>query len=146
MDHDITLAEEQGINCEPPTRNPECINIAIPEGDSTFLDRGVDFIELERNAPAEQESFCGLTPREHVNEITGYVDASNVYGSTDDVAESLRTSDGLLKVMKHPFSCDLKKLLPAQPPGTPCESLDPNQPCFLSGDIRNNENPGKVPT
>ena len=49
----ITLREAQGINCEPPTRNPECVNIRIPKGDAIFRDREVDFIELERDAPSK---------------------------------------------------------------------------------------------
>ena len=47
------MGEAQGINCEPPTRNPECVNIRIPKGDAIFRDREVDFIELERDAPSK---------------------------------------------------------------------------------------------
>ena len=143
MDHDITLAEAQGLNCEPPTKNPECINIEIPKDDDVFRDRDIDFIELERDAPHEPDSECKLVPREHVNTITAYVDASNVYGSEKELAESLRTHDGLLKDMKHPHGCPLKNLLPAQSPEVFCVSKDPLKPCFVTGDERNNENPGE---
>ena len=142
MDHDMTLAEAQGLNCEPPTKNPECINIEIPHDDAIFRDREVDFIELERDAPHEPESFCKLVPRESVNDLTAPIDASNVYGSDQELAESLRRPDGGLRDMKHPQGCPLKNLLPAQT-GVFCPSRDPIRPCFLSGDKRNNENQGE---
>ena len=145
MDHDITLAEAQGLNCEPPTNNSECINIDIPSDDAIFRDREVDFIELERDAPHEPESDCKLVPREHVNTLTAYIDASNVYGSDEELADSLRRPDGGLRDMKHPHGCpfrNLKNLLPPQTEGF-CTSKDPNRPCFVSGDERNNENQGE---
>ena len=142
MDHDTTLAMPQELNCEPPTTNPECINIEIPEDDATFREREVDIIEMERDAPHEPSSFCKLVAREHINTLTAYVDASNVYGSTKKVADSVRAEGGLLKVMKHPDGKTFGNLLPKQTMGF-CPSLDPNRPCFLTGDIRNNETPGK---
>ena len=146
MDHDTTLAKPQGLNCEPPTTNPECINIEIPEDDATFRDRKVDIIEMERDALHEPSSFCKLVTREHINTLTAYVDASNVYGSTEEVAKSVRVpkpDDAFLKVMKHPDGKPFRNLLPPQPEELPCPSLDPQRPCFLSGDERNNENPGE---
>ena len=145
MDHDLTLAQGQGINCEPPTRNPECINIRIPIGDAIFRNREVDFIELERDAPSKSTSFCKLAPREHTNTLTAYIDASNVYGSTEEVADSVRAPNGLLRVMEHPDGKRFMDLLPArtETPETFCPSLDPNRPCFLAGESRNNENQGE---
>ena len=146
MDHDTTLAKPQGLNCEPPTTNPECINIEIPEDDATFRDRKVDIIEMERDALHEPSSFCKLVTREHINTLTAYVDASNVYGSTEEVATSVRVhpkDSALLKVMKHPDGKPFRNLLPPQTEESGCPSLDPQRPCFLSGDERNNENPGE---
>ena len=144
-DHDFTLAEAQGVNCEPPTKNQECINIEIPKDDAIFRDREVDFIELEREAPSESDSFCKLVPREHTNTLTAYIDASNVYGSTQEVADSLRAPNGLLKVMEHPDGAKFMDLLPARTeiPETFCPSLDPKRPCFVAGDSRSNENQGE---
>ena len=145
MDHDLTLAQGQGINCEPPTRNPECINIRIPIGDAIFRNREVDFIELERDAPSKSTSFCKLATREHTNTLTAYIDASNVYGSIEEVADSLRAPNGLLRVMEHPDGERFMDLQPArtETPESFCPSLDPNRPCFLAGESRNNENQGE---
>ena len=145
MDHDFTLGQGQGINCEPPTRNPECVNIRIPRDDAIFRNREVNFIELERDAPSKSASFCKLAPREHTNTLTAYIDASNVYGSTEEVADSIRAPDGLLRVMEHPDGVRFMDLLPArtETPESFCPSLDPNRPCFLAGESRNNENQGE---
>lgn len=145
MDHDTTLAAFENLNCEPPTQDPECINIEIPKDDATFRKRGVDFIEMERDAHIKRTSFCKLVPREHTNTITAFIDASNVYGSTKKLADSLRAKNGLLKDLPHPDGMGLASLLPPQPEESEefCPSLDRNRPCFLSGDIRNNENQGR---
>ena len=145
MDHDFTLGQGQGIDCEPPIRNPECVNIRIPRDDAIFRNREVDFIELERDAPSKSTSFCKLAPREHTNTLTAYIDASNVYGSTEEVADSVRAPNGLLRVMEHPDGERFMDLLPArtETPESFCPSLDPNRPCFLAGESRNNENQGE---
>ena len=143
MDHDITLAQAQGINCEEPTNNPECVNIHVPEDDVTFRARGVEFMEMEREQPHKPAEKCKLIPREHSNSITAYVDASNVYGSSEEEEEDLRAPGGLMRVMKHPHGCPLMNLLPAAHDDVPCVSKDPNRPCFLAGDERVNENQGK---
>ena len=145
MDHDTTLAAFENLKCEPPTQDPECINIEIPKDDATFRKRGVDFIEMERDAPVKPTSFCKLAAREHTNTITAFIDASNVYGSTEELAKSLRAENGLLKDLPHPDGMGLANLLPPQPEDSEefCPSLDPIRPCFLSGDIRNNENQGR---
>ena len=144
MDHDITLAQAQNISCEPPTSDPECIDIEVPLDDAIFQKRGVTFFELERDAPHNpQTSMCELSSREHTNTITAYIDASSVYGSSEEEEENLRAPGGLLRVMKDPHGYTLPALLPAQDPEISCVSKDPNRPCFVAGDERVNENQGK---
>ena len=143
LDHDLTLALAQGVNCEPPTYNPECVNIKIPYGDRIFLYREIDFIELERDAPFRPHKLCSLRPREHVNTLTSFIDASQVYGTSLQLNEELRGGGGLLKDMEHPHGCSLKKLLPATRHDDFCVSRDPIRPCFLAGDERVNENQGR---
>ena len=143
MDHDFTLAETQSVNCESSNSNIECINIEVPSDDATFRDRGVTFFQLERDAPHMPNTMCKLTPREHRNTLTAYIDASNVYGSTEEEENNLRASNGLLRIMEPRHGCPMKSLLPAQLPDQFCVSKDPNRPCFVAGDERVNENQGK---
>ena len=44
---------------------------------------------------------CLLGSKEQVNQITHWLDTSNVYGSQDDIAKQLRSfSNGLMNVME----------------------------------------------
>ncbi|XP_021347800.1 myeloperoxidase-like [Mizuhopecten yessoensis] len=71
--------------------------------------------------------------REQINAITSYLDGSMVYGSEHDVADSLRSPDGKLKV-------DDDNLLPMNDDSA-CVRDSANAHCFLAGDVRVNENP-----
>lgn len=144
LDHDVTLAEEQKINCEAPnSTNPECFNIEVPSDDYVFRKRGVAFFKVIRDAPHEFKTECSPGPREHTNTITAFIDASNVYGSDDEEAEHLRAPDGRMRIMKPLYGCPLGDLLPAETDTeVPCVSRDPNRPCFDAGDERVNENQG----
>ena len=60
-----------------------------------------------------------------INQITGWLDASMVYGSTQAVADSLRTADG------HMLTSPGNNL-----------PIDPNSGLPMAGDVRAAENPG----
>lgn len=142
LDHDITLTVAAGLNCELDTTDPECVNIKIPEDDDVFRKRKVTFIEVERDSPFNPPDFCALRPRENVNQLTAFIDGSQIYGPENKLAENLKGNGGQLRDMQHPHGCLFKNLLPKQEPDVFCVSKDPNRPCFLSGDERTNENQG----
>ena len=146
LDHDLTLAEAQGVTCETvPSTEPECFNVEVPADDDVFQSRDVRFFEVIRDAPHEFKPECSPGPREHTNIITAYIDGSNVYGSDEEEAEHLRAPDGTMRIMKPRHGCPLGDFLPAQTdPEIPCVSKDPNRPCFVAGDERANENQGEV--
>lgn len=126
LDHDITLTSES----ETAPR----INIPVPQGDPnlalgnriTILDSG--FVEGTGTGPNN--------PRRLENEITAWVDGSNVYGSDLERLNNLRsfqsgqllTSDGNLL----PF--DPNNGLPNATGGRA------DQISFIAGDVRANEN------
>lgn len=82
------------------------------------------------------EETRGGRPRQQINEITHWIDGSNVYGSTDERAMSLRTLDG---------SGDLKTsaggLLPFNVEGL-ANAGGAAPTLFLAGDVRANEQAG----
>ena len=45
--------------------------------------------DLGRSSPAPRPD-CTLGPRDQINQITSYLDASNVYGSSDQETNQLR--------------------------------------------------------
>ena len=81
-----------------------------------------------------------------VNEITSYIDASQVYGSDEALALRLRDTKanlGFLDVSPYINTNDRPRLPDAEAEAF-CRSTDrSSRPCFLAGDIRVNENHGK---
>jgi hypothetical protein len=117
LDHDISLTE---------SHNPlEAFPIEVPIADQHFdpFGGGGQTIDLFRshyrtNRPATEA-------RNQINSITSWIDGSNVYGSDDETAMSLRTlTGGLMKTSDG-------DLLPRDESGF-----------FLAGDVRANEQVG----
>lgn len=122
VDHDIDLT---------PTIS-ESANIPIPPDDEFFPTGsgmgmgmgGGNFIPFNRSMYDTTTGTDTANPRQQVNFITSYIDASNVYGSSAIVAAAVRANDGTGRLMT---SGD--NLLP----------LDGAGPMFLAGDVRANE-------
>jgi hypothetical protein len=77
-----------------------------------------------------------IVTRSPINEVTSYIDASQVYGSSEDRANALRAAGGKMLVGEH-------NLLPLNTLGLEMENRSPlpNSMMFVAGDIRANENP-----
>lgn len=127
LDHDFTLIEE-AID--------EPFDIIVPDDDQVFL-------------PGSNQTFFrspfmrigGVGPREFVNEITSYVDASNVYGADDERALGLRSMTGGLLLV----ATDDSGLPPltdqVNAADVPMASLGtPGAILYAAGDVRANEN------
>lgn len=130
VDHDIDLTDG--------TDPPEPANIPVPEGDPNFDPKGKGKAEIPFNRSIHDAASGTdiFNPREQLNEITGWIDASNVYGSNAERAEALRAQDGTGRLRTSegdllPFNTD--KLPNA---GGSRKSL------FLAGDVRANEQVG----
>jgi hypothetical protein len=120
IDHDMTLTS---------SAENEKISIAVPKGDPSFdpTGTGTKTIDTMRSAFDESTGTDVKNPRQQVNLITAFMDASMVYGSDAETAASLRTfSGGKMKTSEG-------NLLPVGDDGQ-----------FQAGDIRANENPGLI--
>lgn len=125
LDHDMDL-----VAVIDPA---EPFDIPVPAGDPFFdpSNTGLAIITLNR-------SFFNLVGdvREQVNEVTSFIDASNVYGSDEARAQALRTLDGTGHL-----KTSAGDMLPYNEPGMPNDpSTDPS--FFLAGDVRTNEQVG----
>ncbi|MEM8500398.1 MAG: peroxidase family protein [Pseudomonadota bacterium] len=124
LDHDIDLTE--GADPAEPA------NIAVPDDDPYFPAGS----EITFNRSIYDSGANPANPRQQLNEITAWIDASNVYGSDPERAQALRTLDGTGQL-----KTSAGDLLPFNTVGLPNAGGDSDQ-LFLAGDIRANEQIG----
>lgn len=130
IDHDIDLTD----GTEPPEPAP----IAVPSGDAWFDPDATSTatISLNRSIYDTDSGTGSGNPRQQLNEITAWIDASNVYGSDTERADALRTNDGTGRL-----KTSAGDLLPFNTEGLPNAGGD-SASLFLAGDVRANEQLG----
>ncbi|CAH1398171.1 unnamed protein product [Nezara viridula] len=110
--------------------HPECFPIRLPDADP--IHGSARCQEYVRSATAPRKA-CSLGPREQLNEATSFLDASNLYGTSQEDSDDLRLfKGGLLKLHNGLLPSDNK---------TECR---PNNrfKCFRTADTRMNEHVG----
>ncbi|XP_051172267.1 peroxidasin homolog [Leptopilina boulardi] len=154
LDHALPAVSSEtwdGIDCKKSCDNaPPCFPMEVPQNDPRVTNRRcIDFFRTSAVCGSGETSILWgkLTPREQLNQLTSYLDASQVYGYDDDVARDLRdfTSDrGLLR--EGAIFPNRKALLPYASNGqfVDCrrDPLESSINCFLTGDFRANEQVG----
>lgn len=125
LDHDLSLTD--GVDPAEPA------DIAIAGDDPRF---GGQTMRFNRSLYDPASGFNTSNPREQINEITSWIDASNVYGSDPVRARALRRLDGSggLKTSEG-------ELLPFNTAGLPNAGGSGGN-LFLAGDVRANEQLG----
>ncbi|XP_061599189.1 peroxidasin homolog isoform X2 [Cololabis saira] len=133
------------------TNDPPCFPIQFPANDQRQLRTGARCMFFVRSSPVCGSGMTSLLmnsvyPREQINQLTSYIDASNVYGNSRHESNEIRdlaSHRGLLR--QGIIQRTGKPLLPfATGPPTEC-MRDENEspiPCFLAGDHRANEQLG----
>ncbi|XP_068203812.1 peroxidase-like [Palaemon carinicauda] len=146
IDHDLAhtpifrLGNNSGIQCcsdsnrfiDASFRHPSCFPIEIPLDDPFFSKFGRRCMNFVRSMLAPRGA-CNFGYAEQMNQITHFLDGSNIYGSSREESDEVRVgTGGLLKVQEH-------GLLPAHHEAEDCESVREGFACFLAGDNRVNE-------
>ncbi|UYV81296.1 hypothetical protein LAZ67_20000683 [Cordylochernes scorpioides] len=87
----------EGIICcnpeiiqNPRLRHPACFPIGMGPSDPFFAQFQQSCMEFVRSVPAPTME-CSFGPRQQINQITSFIDASNVYGSSDAELNALRS-------------------------------------------------------
>ena len=139
--HDILHSQQPKTNC--PLRScfnqnhDSCFGILIRgKRDREFPKGSCIAMKRDESAPLG----CTRGVREQLNGLTAFIDASGVYGDTQEQAQKLRGDCGLLKMTSNPNGPRYKDLLPTKDGGL-CRTRQ-SRKCFASGDPRTNENAG----
>ena len=132
IDHDIDLT--------PEAHGGDKIEFTHDDGD----------FGITRSAATPGTGTDAGNPLQFPNVITSYVDASNIYGSHDDVTALLRADGGTSPYMLlgdegyMPTLGELTGIYPGLDPnnvgGGPLAAGGPNPDMFVGGDVRANEN------
>jgi hypothetical protein len=130
LDHDIDLTDG--------TEPTEAADIVVPNGDPYFDpdETGAVVIPFNRSIYDKESGLSTDNPRQQLNEISAWIDASNVYGSSIDRANALRTLDGTGKL-----KTSAGNLLPFNTEGYPNAGGE-SSALFFAGDVRANEQVG----
>ena len=159
LDHDMSITPEQEDECSEKAEECEFTNICEPiqvaDRDPIFgvgTDNNGHCMAFSRSLAAcvdEDEPLVNgiFRPREQINAITSFIDASMVYGSDEELARELRSFEGGLLREGENF--------PGNKPELPRVSNEENRReeegnyvgcpnfgergCFLAGDFRVNE-------
>ncbi|RWS11097.1 Peroxidase-like protein, partial [Dinothrombium tinctorium] len=130
------------IQCCPPKPNnhPQCYPILVPHDDPFYGEWEENCLNFVRTAMCSQ---CRLGPREQMNQITSFIDGSQVYGSMENETRSLWTRNGPAGRMHVSFSANGGELLPhsTEPDSDQCSKPEENMYCFKAGDKRVNQHP-----
>ncbi|XP_059471181.1 uncharacterized protein LOC132194111 [Neocloeon triangulifer] len=149
LDHDLTHTpvhtgfQNSILECKEcdsqVTLHPECYPIPVPMDDPYYPNINSTTgkpvcIQVTRSLPGQ----LTLGPREQLNQVTAFIDASFIYGSDSCKMDLLRSNGGFLNVTRHPARG--KSLMPQITTHPECRSQSGK--CFNAGDARSSEQPG----
>jgi len=147
IDHDITHTPNHGIQCcgrngaFPASFDAEkCSPIRISNTDPFW--KGKKTCMNFARSLSSPSLKCGLQTREQLNQITHWIDGSNIYGSTEEDAEYLRAAGGKLKESSQRGHQGSLPSCAREPSGkvTGCDVCGSRKKdCFFAGDFRVNE-------
>lgn len=158
LDHDLdhaipSVSSESwdGVDCKRTCEHAApCYPMEVPPNDPRVTNRRcIDLVRSSAICGSGMTSilFDSIQPREQINQLTAYIDASQVYGYTTQFSRDLRnltSEDGLLRIgVNFP---NQKEMLPFASPtdGIDCrrDLEESSINCFAAGDIRVNEQTG----
>lgn len=153
LDHSLPSVSSQtwdGVDCKKTCDYAApCFPIDVPNDDPRIKNRRcIDFVRTSSVCGSGMTSvlFGKLQAREQINQLTSFIDASQVYGYDQIIANDLRdlsNDNGTLRV--GPALPDQKPLLPFTGiNGMDCRRNveESSLNCFVAGDIRANEQIG----
>ncbi|XP_055341681.1 peroxidase-like [Paramacrobiotus metropolitanus] len=156
--HDLSLTPSFQVNNRQPDccvinadcQVSECFQFSIPPYDPFYSRFNITCHQFARSLPSK-DARCRYGVREQFTTVTHWLDASPVYGSTEQQALAIRNyykgqlsfRDVHTGIPNEQMIEIFEQILPSLPPHGPssCKPLDPRRTCFLAGDERVNQQP-----
>lgn len=142
VDHDLAHVPTEEAECDGCNEDDICCPIGVPSDDPVFS--SLECLEFKRARPMLDENCLGAV-RHHENQITSYLDSSNVYGSNEEEEEELRDKTkgtGQMKVDEEPIDLSHLPVLPPDEQNPDCVPGAKEELCGKGGDVRAAEQPG----
>jgi hypothetical protein len=138
--HDLSLTE--------PRPQSELFPITVQPDDPILTPNSLfPFIPFQRNDAAPGTGTNPNNPRQQINELNSFIDASTIYGDDTERANFLRAKDGTGKLRSQITS--VGELLPFNDPNNPLRNANPffapPESLFIAGEPRANQNLGLLP-
>jgi peroxidase len=146
LDHDLTSTatsrseDGRSLKCcgpefdaDPSLLHPACFPIPVPSDDPFYTKESRTCMSFVRSAAAPRIN-CAFGPREQMNQLPAYIDASMVYGKSEASSSQVRSfQNGMLRTSV----VDGQNFLP-QSTGSCGIPQERRQKCFIAGDGRVN--------
>ncbi|KAF2900909.1 hypothetical protein ILUMI_05314, partial [Ignelater luminosus] len=139
--HQTQCCSSDGQLLQGPAPDAHCFPIVLPQNDPQTLKANIRCMNFVRTI-TDRDRNCvgGFQPAEQLTVVNHFLDLSIVYGNTDQVNQQVREfQGGRLRVVQRQG----KEWLPQNPniTGT-CPAVQSfDEPCYLAGDARVNQNP-----
>ncbi|XP_072950075.1 peroxidase-like isoform X2 [Epargyreus clarus] len=137
----VVCCDDNGQLSFDASNNPQCAPILIPPNDPVHAPQGTQCMNFVRTGTTRDRGCTPpFAPAEPLSTVTAFMDLSLVYGSSAAQAAAIRAYQGgrLTTLVRG------GQEWPPQDPNVTltCESAQSrNEPCYLTGDIRTNQNP-----
>ncbi|XP_046453343.1 peroxidase-like isoform X1 [Daphnia pulex] len=153
IDHDLTLSptfvlsDNSGIECcsadggsmlPESSRHPQCLPIEIPADDPFYRNFNQRCMNFVRTTPGLRPD-CNFGYAEQLNELTHWLDGSQIYGSDAETMTKLRDfHQGRLRSTRF----NGRSIVPLDPKSNVTRTEDcKTSSCYIAGDIRVTEQP-----
>lgn len=137
----VVCCDDNGQLSSDAGFNPQCAPILIPPKDPVHGPQGTQCMNFVRTSTTRDRNCSPPNaPAEPLSTVTAYMDLSLVYGNSPAQSAPIRAGAGgrMLTILRG------GREWPPQDPNITltCEmATSPNEPCYLTGDIRVNQNP-----
>ncbi|CAG9772547.1 unnamed protein product [Ceutorhynchus assimilis] len=143
-----TQTQPHGTRCCSPdgqllelANSPDhCFPITVPANDPAYSQQNIRCMNFVRTITDKDRRCIGdHQPAEQLTAVNHYLDLSIVYGNSDQVNQQVRAFQGGRLISEQRNN---QEWLPRnQNVSGSCTVLDPNEPCYMAGDTRVNQNP-----